>query len=187
MIKITYEILGSERERLKSINDVTLFEEEMSAIHGQFQMSVTNKLIGFVDKDIPYEGELLTTWFQLLNKALYVLETNGFVTIYEPDSLGIWIEFQLISSDILMRRIKAENNVGFSNLISCQPIVNSEVLWSEEVNKMETYNAIIEATDNYIKDVLSLNRMMTDLGEIKKLLKTNSEVRELLSNNFLLK
>ncbi len=183
MFKINYEILESERDRLKSINDFTIFEDDVSTIHGQIQISVTNKLIGFVDKDIPYEGELLTMWFQLLNEALYVLETNGFVTIYEPDSVDIWIEFQLITSDIYIRRIRAENSVGFSSLIDCKPKVNKEVFWSEKVNKMVVYKSIIESTNIFVEDILSLNGLLGELGDIKKLIKTNSEVREFLNNN----
>ncbi len=43
---------------------------------GQIQLKCNEKEIGFVDTEIPYDGELLIVWFQELNEVLIQMKTE---------------------------------------------------------------------------------------------------------------
>ena len=64
------------KKRLKQVEEITLFEEELDEIEGQIYIACNDNEIGFVDESIPYEGEFLVTWLWQLNSGILRLDDN---------------------------------------------------------------------------------------------------------------
>lgn len=169
MFKISYEILDNERFRISKVNSINDFEMDVNTIVGQIQFLFQKNAIGFVDKEIPYEGEFLMTWLSLLNKAMLYLCTYGFATIYEPDTDDIWLEFEENANQIRVSRIIAEKQEYITSYIESTPKIKVGVFWNEDVSKDEFYGSILKITDLFIKDVLSINKLIAESNEFNKL------------------
>lgn len=169
MFKISYEILDNERFRISKINDINDFENDVNTIIGQIQLVFQEKVIGFVDKEIPYEGEFLIIWLTLLNESMLYLDTYGFATIYEPDTDDIWLEFEKNINQIRVSRIRAEKQEYVTSYIESIPKAEVEVFWSQYVSKNEFYDSILKVTALFIEDVLSINKLIAKSNQFKKL------------------
>lgn len=169
MFQIKYEILDDEKKRISGIKNISEFENDFNTVVGQIQLMFNDRVEGFVDKEIPYDGELLITWFQLLNDAILYLKNYRFATIYKPDTDNIWLEFVLKDSSIEVTQIRAEEQKHVENLIENTPRKVSEVLWHESIRKDEFYSTILAETESLIKRILSVNELMSRSHELMKL------------------
>lgn len=52
------------------MTDIDAYESDLYVVLGQFQIFIINKVEGFVDRKIPYNGELLSKWLFLLNETV---------------------------------------------------------------------------------------------------------------------
>lgn len=169
MFKISYEILDNERFRISKVNNINNFENDVNTIVGQIQLVFQENFIGFLDKEIPYEGEFLITWLRLLNESILYLDTHGFATMYEPDTDDIWLEFGENANQIRVSRIRAEKQEYVTSYIDSIPKNKVEVFWHEDVSKDEFYDSILKVTALFIEDVLSMNKLMAESNEFKNL------------------
>ena len=75
MFCIEYEILDGEKNRLSSIKRIEEFESDFNTIVGQIHLVCNSEEIGFVDREIPYDGEFILTWLQRLNTVILGLQS----------------------------------------------------------------------------------------------------------------
>ncbi len=111
----------------------------------------------------------MITWLRLLNESLLYLDTHGFATMYEPDTDDIWLEFGANANRIRVSRIRAEKQKCVTSYIEGTPKRKVKVFWHEDVSKDEFYDSILKVTAQFIEDVLSVNKLMAESNEFKKL------------------
>jgi hypothetical protein len=169
MFLINYEILEEEEDRISKLNNLLEFESDVNTVMGQIQLIFNNTEEGFVDKDIPYSGEFLITWFKRLNDVLIQLKEYAFVAMKLPDSDNIWLEFKLNNEEVLISEIKAEKEIHLENFIVNLPKKRSEFFWCESISKDELFNTILDTTKNFMKDVLAINQLLAESKEFKEL------------------
>ncbi|TYQ14542.1 UNVERIFIED_CONTAM: hypothetical protein Cloal_0884 [Acetivibrio alkalicellulosi] len=169
MFSINYEILEEEKNRISEINHMREFEGDVNTIMGQIQLVFNKTIEGFVDNDIPSSSEFLITWFKLLNDVLIQLKAHSFVTINLPASDSIWLEFDLNNEEVVVSQIKAEKELYVKNFVVNSPKKRSELFWCEIISKDELYKTILNSTSNLIKDILSINKLISESKEFKEL------------------
>ncbi|WP_291584083.1 hypothetical protein [Clostridium sp. UBA6640] len=169
MFLINYEILEDEKNRIFKLNNIMEFESDVNTVMGQIQLIFNNTKEGFVDKDIPFSGEFLITWFKRLNDALIQLKESSFVAIELSDSDSIWLEFKLNNEEVLISEIKAEKEMHIEKFIVNLPKRRSELFWCESISKDELFNTILDTTNNFMKDILAINQLLAESKEFKEL------------------
>ncbi|MDS0526632.1 hypothetical protein NNC19_13150 [Clostridium sp. SHJSY1] len=169
MFLINYEILEEEKKRISNLNNIVEFESDVNTVMGQIELIFNNTKEGFVDKDIPFSGEFLITWFKRLNDALSQLKASSFVTIKIPDSDRIWFEFKLVNEEVLISKVRAEKEIHIEKFILNLPKSRSEIFWCESISKDELYNTILCTTNNFMKDIWAINQLIVESKEFKEL------------------
>jgi hypothetical protein len=171
MFQINYEVLEEEKNRITRLRNISELDNGVNTVVGQFQLVFNNNVDGFVDKDIPYDGEFLIIWFRLLNDVLMYLKMYKFATIYEPDTDDIWLEFNYndSSNQIKVKQIRVEKQACVTSFIEKTPRDYNKVFWQDSIKKDEFYNTIIKSTGRFIEDILSINELMSELNEFKEL------------------
>lgn len=169
MFLINYEILEEEKNRILKFKNIMEFESDVNTIMGQIELIFNNRKEGFVDKDIPLSGEFLITWFKRLNDALIQLKISSFVAIEIPDSDSIWLEFKLDNEEVLISEIRAEKEMNIEKFIVNIPKKRRELFWCESISKDELFNTILNTTSNFIKDILAINELISELEEFNDL------------------
>lgn len=177
MFSINYAILEEERNRLLGISNIEEFEADLNTVVGQFQLIFNKTEEGFVDKDIPYDGEFLIAWFTLLNDVLIQLKTRPFVAMNEPAS-DIWLEIDLKNEEVAVSKIKEEEEMDVNDFIVNIPKRRSKFFWCERISKDELYKTVLDSTRNFIKDVLSINELLSDSRDLKNLEDTYMKAKE---------
>lgn len=180
MFLINYEILEEERNRIMQLNNLMEFQLDMNNVMGQIELIFNNTKEGFIDKDIPFSGEFLITWFNRLNDVLIQLKESSFVEMELPDSDSIWFEFKLKNEEVLVSEIKAEKEMHIEKFIVNEPKKRIELFWQESISKDELFNTILDTTNNFMKDILAINELLAESKEFKEL-----EGRYLKSKNSL--
>ncbi|WP_379127247.1 hypothetical protein [Paenibacillus sp. sgz500958] len=179
MFQIEYEILDCEIKRISIVNDLYEFENDLNTIVGQIQLKFNGREEGFVDRDIPYEGEFLITWVQLLNEAIVYLKEYGFATIFKPDSDNIWFEFALHDNIVEVSKIRAEKQKLVPNMIEKVPHAQSEFFWSEFVTIEEFYETILTVSEKLLKHIGSINKLILDSRELIKLKEKLNDIKKI--------
>lgn len=174
MFCIEYEILEEEKARLSNVK-----EFELDNIAGQMRLVFNDKEIGFVDKEIPYDGELLLTWFQKLNEVIIQLRASDFITMWLPDSTNIWLEFKSISKIILISKIRAEAENHIEKTITNVPKKREEIFWSESIEKENFLEEVFESTNKLIQESILLNRLLLESKELVELKNTYEEAKHI--------
>lgn len=169
MFCIDYQILEEEKRRLSSIKNIKEFEMDFNNIEGQIQLTCNDKKIGFVNKEVSYAGELLITWFQKLNEVIIQLRTNEFVTMWIPDSADIWLEFLAIKKIIVVSQIKAETEMHIKKTVTNIPKTNTDFFWSENISREEFLSTVLGSTNEFLRDIISLNELLGETKEVMKL------------------
>ncbi len=169
MLLINYEILEEERNRISKKNHISEFADDLNTIMGQIQLIFNETVEGFVDKEIPYDGEFLLVWFILLNDVLIYLNVDCFVTIHLPDTNNIWFEFELKNGEVVVSKIRAEKQKHIQKFVENSPRKRNELIWSERISKNELYKTIIDSTGIFIRDIMSINEILSELSEFKEL------------------
>ena len=169
MFQIDYGILREDKEWLISIKDIKEFELEFGMIVGQIQLILNERVEGFVDCEIPYNGEFLDTWFSLLNQVVIKLKTDKFVAIEIIGSADIWIEFEVIEKMILISEIRAKAEKYVPTAITSIPKDRSEFFWSESIQISEFVSGVLAATDRFIQDVIEINDILRESRTVTKL------------------
>ena len=121
MFAINYEILEEERNRIMQLNNLMEFQFDINNVMGQIELIFNTTKEGFIDKDIPFSGEFLITWFNRLNEVLIQLKEHSFVEMKLPDSDSIWFEFKLENEEVIVSEIKAEKEIHIEKFIVNEP------------------------------------------------------------------
>lgn len=169
MFIVNYVIHNEEIKRILQISNIQEFEDDVNTIMGQIQLIFNKVEEGFIDKDIPYEGEFLITWFKLLNDVLIQLKGTQFVAMNLPDRDNVWLEFNLKNEEVIVSKIKAEKEMHIKTFIVNSPKIREELFWCEIISKYELYKTVLESTRNFIKDILSINELLAESKEVKEL------------------
>lgn len=175
MFSVRYLMLDDEIERIREIKSISDFENDIDTVVGQIQLSFTNNSIGFVDEDIPYNGEFIVTWLRLLNEAVVFLEEYGFATIHEPDSDNIWLEFQKSEEELSVKRAKVDKQKLVLSHIEKLPKNYVEVFWKDKVSKREFYNSIQKVTNDFLVEISKVNPLIKQSNDLQKLEKAYTE------------
>lgn len=168
MFRVEYAILSNEKERLKQVEEITLFEEELDEIEGQIYIACNDNEIGFVDESIPYEGEFLVTWLWQLNSGILRLDDNGYFAMLIPDSADVWLEFK--SMNKVVRVSKIETVKQYKGTTMTKPIESTNIIWAENIVKIELVQEILKKTEAFIQEVYSINKLLVESTEIKRLI-----------------
>lgn len=182
MFAIKYEILDEGKNRLSNIKNIKEFELEFNSITGQIQLICNDKKIGFVDKEIPYEGEFLLIWLQRLNEVIIHLNSNSFVTMSIPDSANIWLEFKAIDNMILITKIRAKKEMHVQEFILNMPKEKDQCFWNEYILRKEFVSIVLESTDKFIKELASINEILLEAREVIELENLFQKAKELSTN-----
>lgn len=168
MFLINYGILDEEKNRILKLKNIKEFDSNISEIMGQIELIFNNSKEGFVDNDIPYSGEFLITWFNRLNSVLIQLKTDSFVAMELPDSDNIWLEFKVDNEKVLVSKTRAEKT-NIDKFVVNLPKRRKELFWCESISKDELVDTIIDTTGSFIKDILSINELLSESKEFKRL------------------
>ena len=160
MFCIEYEILDDEKNRLISLKEIEEFESDFNTIVGQIHLKFDNEEIGFIDREIPYEGEFVLTWLQRLNTVIMQLQSNAFVTMSIPDSADIWLEFKKIDKMLLVTQIRAKAEEHVQEFVTNMPKTREECCWTEHILIKDFKEQILMTTDRFIKEIVSLNELL---------------------------
>ena len=169
MFKINWGILDEEKRRISQIKHIDEFENNLNTIVGQFRIDINNITEGFVDTDIPYDGEFIVTWLQLLNDAIQYISLYSFASIYEPDTDNVWMEFSLEKNIIQVSQIRAEQQKYVEKFIEKTPRKPIKYYWCDRILKNEFQSTVLCVTKDFIDYILELNEIMSQSKEIKLL------------------
>lgn len=165
MFKVEYGILDEEKKRIAEVRNISEFEKDLNTVVGQIEIIFNDRQLGFVEMDVPYDGEYLITWFKWFNEVIFYLKNFGFATMYESDTDNFWLEFLLKDNIIEVREIKADDN-NIKGYVHNTPLKAIEVEWNESIRRDEFYSAILDKTENLINTILSLNKLMAESQEV---------------------
>lgn len=178
MFCIEYDILDGEKNRLSSLKEIEEFESDFNTIAGQIHLKFNNEEIGFVDGEIPYDGEFVLTWLQRLNTVIKELQSNTFVTMSIPDSANIWLEFKKIDEMLLVTQIRAKAERYVQESITNIPQKREECCWTEHILIKEFYEKILMTTYRFIKEIVSINELLLAAREVIELVNLFQKTKE---------
>lgn len=170
MFRVEYTILSNEKNRLKQVEKIALFEEQLDEIEGQIYIMFNKNEIGFVDESIPYEGEFLVTWLRLLNSVILHLDSYEYFAMLIPDSADVWLEFKLINEVVQVSEI--ETLKEYEETTITKLIEDKKAFWSENIEKDELFQSVLEKTEAFIQEVYSINKILVESRGIKRLINT---------------
>lgn len=182
MFKLEYAILTNEKERLKQVENISLFEKELDEIEGQIHITFNGKEIGFVDETIPYEGEYLVTWLYLLNIGIMHLNNTGYFAMLVPDSADVWLEFKLMNKKVCISEMQTTRE--YKGFTTTSPIERIKTFWSDNIDKMELFQEILQKTKVFIEEVYSINEILLESREMKRLINIYQMVKDDVRGNF---
>lgn len=162
MFNVKYELLESELNRLSKVSNLEAFELEMNEIVGQIQLLVNDRVEGFVDKDIPYDGEFLSEWIYLLNESIQTLDVKGFVSISAPDSNNIRYELELNEDGLNVTKIRAVPKKIMKHICD-EPVEQGELFWKEKVTTEEFIEAVSNVTEDFLARIEEINSLLLEL------------------------
>lgn len=183
MFRVEYAILSNEKNRLKQVEKIALFEEQLDEIEGQIYIMCNKNEIGFVDESIPYEGEFLVTWLRRLNSGILHLDSYGYFAMLIPDSADVWLEFKLMNKVVQVSEI--ETLKEYEDTIMTNFIENKKVFWSENIEKSELFKEVLEKTETFIQEVYSINKILVESRRIKRLINTFQMAKDNVCINLL--
>lgn len=178
MFCINYEILENEKKSLSKIKSIEEFETNFGIIEGQIQLVCNDKEVGFVDKNIPYDGELLFTWFQKLNEVLVMLENNKSVMMWIPDSADLWIEFKKENARVTLSKVRVQSEGCVVKVITGLS-KKEELFWEESILVEELVEGIFTATSQFMQELHSLNPLLGKIEEVVKLEKVFEKAKQI--------
>ena len=184
MFKLEYAILFNEKKRLNKVENLTLFEKELDEVEGQIHITCNKNEIGFVDETIPYEGEYLVEWLQLLNTGILQLEDKGYFVMLVPDSADVWLEFKLLNEMVCINEVQTEEN--YKEFIMTNNIEITKNFWSDKIKKVEFFQEILKKTEAFIQEVYSINKLIVGSKRMKRLIKIFQMSKDSIDNNFLI-
>ncbi len=176
MFLIEYDISDKEKERMRRINSIQEFEEQLDDIEGQISIECNKENIGFVNKDISYDGELLVTWFRQLNRVILYLRNNTYVAMIIPDSEDVWIEFEVVKNNLQIREVRAAKK--HNEYIEITPLKKEKIFWSEDVGRKEVFHAIMQSTNRFIQEICLINKSLAESKNISTLRNIFNQVRK---------
>lgn len=168
MFRLEYAILSNEKKRLKKVEKIATFEEQLDEIEGQICITCNENVIGFVDESIPYEGEFLVTWLWRLNSGILNLDSNGYFIMLVPDSSDVWLEFKLMNKVVKVSKIKTIKK--YKDTTMTKPIESTKIFWSANIEKIELFQEILKKTEEFIQEVYSINKLLVESRVIKRLI-----------------
>lgn len=168
MLKLEYAILTNEKKRLKQVENILLFEKELDEVEGQIHIICNENEIGFVDETIPYEGEYLITWLYLLNTGIMHLDNTGYFAMLVPDSADVWLEFKLMDKKVCISEIQTTKE--YKGFTTTSPIESIKIFWSDNIDKMELFQEVLQKTKAFIQEVYSINEILVESREMKRLI-----------------
>lgn len=178
MFCINYEIIEEEKKRLSNIKEFEI-ESELEPVEAQIHLIFNNEEIGFIDKEIPYDGELIIMWLEELNEVIIQLKTNKFATMWIPDSADIWLEFKMIDEIILVNQIRVKKEVHVEKIVDNMPKKQEELFWSESISREEFFRGIFVTTSRFIQDISLLNELLLKSKRIIKLENTLKKAKQI--------
>lgn len=168
MFLINYGILDEEKNKILKLKNIKEFDSDISDIMGQIELIFNNSKEGFIDKDIPYSGEFLIAWFNRLNSVVIQLKIDTFAAMKLPDSDNVWLEFKVDNEKVLVSETRAEKT-NIDKFVVNLPKQRKELFWCESISKYELVDTIIDTTGSFIKDILSINELLSESKEFKRL------------------
>lgn len=178
MFFFEYEIFDEEKERLKKIKSDREFELDFNNIVGQIQLQINDKTIGFVDKEIPYDGELILTWLKHLNSIIVQLDSSNYVAMTIPDSANVWIEFEEMDGILQVTKMQAIKEANDQQVIVNTPKKRDLIFWSEYLPRIVFFDVILESTNKFIQDIASINKILLNTRAFKELDKLVENAKE---------
>lgn len=168
MFRLEYAILDNEKNRLKQVKKLSVFEKELDEVEGQIYVRINENEIGFVDKSIPYDGEYLIRWLYLLNTGIIQLGNTGYFAMLVPDSADVWLEFKLMNKNICISKMQTTREYkGFTTKI---PIESIKTFWAEDIDKMELFQEVLKKTKEFIQEIYSINKILLKSKNMKRLI-----------------
>jgi len=168
MFEIKYELLDNELRRLSEVTNLEEFEYDLNEVVGQFQITINNEIEGFVDKDIPYEGEFIIEWLYLLNETVCCLGKTGFASFAAPDSNNIRYEFEINKQNLRMSKFSAKEKQIF-NHIYLNPVEKEELFWNETISTKVFYRGVQSITDKFFRHLEAINPNLLNLKIVLRL------------------
>ena len=169
MFCIEYQILDNEKKRLSNLKAIEEFESNFNTIVGQMQLVCNGEEIGFVDREIPYDGDFILTWLQRLNTVVIELQSNIFTAMSIPDSANIWLEFKKTDKIISVSEIRTKAEMHVQDFVTNIPQKREECFWTEHILIKEFIEEILMTTDRFIKEIVSINELLLTAKEVVEL------------------
>lgn len=180
MFSIKYLLLTEEITRLTNINNLEEFIMDFDTIEGQVELTFNNTIEGFVDQDIPYDGELIISWFKRFNEVILLLNTSNYVIMKIPDSNRIWLKFQEDENILTVSKIKIIEQQSICNLVRVEPISEIATFWEETINKKQFQSEVVRASKELLDTIIAINNILVDSSEYIELKRLYEEAREFL-------
>ena len=155
MVEINYLIFEDERERITNALSVESFKKEYDDITGQFEIKFNSQVIGFIHKDIPYDGELLITWIKLLNRVAKRINNNKICSLDIPDYSRARYEFEQVNDVLKVREIEIFIEKGMIN-------PPEELSWEELVEVEDFKKEVSRITTKFKLDIQEMNPLLPE-------------------------
>ena len=104
MFSIDYGILEDTKEEIQELSKENF--KDNPEIYGQFELKLDNYIIGYVDEEIPFENELVLTWFNFFTESCKNILTNSYSIFCVIDLKDFWLELKKEKNEIRINRKK---------------------------------------------------------------------------------
>lgn len=182
MFKINYNILEDTKKEIEEFS----YEEfkQNNEIYGQFEFQLSNLTIGYVDKDIPFENELVLTWIKFLTESCKNLIIDSYSIFCVVDLNNFWLEFNKVDTNIVINRKKQkEPNIPF--LISNTKKLDLFDTNSEQLDILPELEFLMEINRNskrFIEMFKNLNETLLDMEVLKDIEKNITIIDDYIFN-----
>lgn len=168
---------------------VNLEKEKVNdiGIYGLFRFTCSGKEYGFYEDDSGVDQHLrgneysIPTWLQLFLEAVIMLKTNNYCAIKDIERMGIWVEFKKKKDELINISIIEDKSRLSGPLLITEPLSNAVVSeWKDaETSLVQLVQEISRITNEYLKQILTINNLFDETAETSEIKKLLREVKKL--------
>ncbi|MFD2670760.1 hypothetical protein [Marinicrinis sediminis] len=180
MFRIRY-LLTMEPE-IASMDLIEL--EKEGIVSGYMELYFNEKDYGIYPDIIPPKGlqglYLLSTWFEQLTEAVYLLSQSGIVYINDTESHNSWIELKRINwNELEASHVIVEEKHG--GLLETKPLQDFEYGdWQKVIISYTEFKVeIVKKTMEFLQEIHSLNSNYSKISWVKRIVTTLEKITEL--------
>lgn len=163
MFSIDYGILEDTKEEIQELSKENF--KDNPEIYGQFELKLDNYIIGYVDEEIPFENELVLTWFNFFTESCKNILTNSYSIFCVIDLKDFWLELKKEKHEIRINRKKPiQQEIPF--LISKkseEEYFNSDSEKLMILSEIDFFTEIYIKGKNFIDTIEELNKELLDI------------------------